>query len=135
MRRLISITATSLLALALSAGVASAGGPPGVGFYVDDHLFRTVGTPAHFSNTGAPDESFDIIYALGGELLNVAEAKPGDRDYNGGRWMVLAVSWNIDPVQLTSAEQVLHYADEGWLTIGSEPVDQFECPVIPLKGG
>ena len=40
-----------------------------------------------------PGHSFDRIYVLGDGLLNVAEAKPGDRDYNGGRWMVLPVTW------------------------------------------
>jgi hypothetical protein len=112
-----------------------AGGPPGVGFYVDDALYRTVGTPTDFSNTGAPASSFDRIYALGDGLMNVAEAKPGDRDFNGGRWMVLPVTWNVAPVQLTSAEQVEAYADAGWLSIASAPVKLFECPVIPLKGG
>lgn len=134
MRKLVSIASTTLLALALSAGAVSAGGPPSVGFYVDGALFRTVGTPTDFSNTGAPAHSFDIIYALGGDLLNVAESKPGDRDYNGGRWMVLPVTWNVMPVQLTSAEQVQAYAAAGMLDIASEPVKLFECPVIPLPG-
>jgi hypothetical protein len=134
MRRLSSIGATSLLALALSAGAVAAGGPPGIGFYVDGGLYRTVGTPTDFSGTGAPADSYDVIYALGGELLNVAEAKPGDGDYNGGRWIVLPVSWNVTPVQLTSAEQVEAYDAAGMLDIGSQPLAQFECPVIPLPG-
>ena len=67
--------------------------------------------------------------------MNVAEAKPGDRDFNGGRWMVLPVTWNVAPVQLTSAEQVEAYAEAGWLSIASIPAKLFECPVIPLKGG
>ena len=61
-------------------------------------------------------------------------AKPGDRDFNGGRWMVLPITWHGDPVQLTSAEQVEAYADAGWLSIGSTPLRMFECPVIPLRG-
>jgi hypothetical protein len=32
--------------------------------------------------------SFDIIYEFSGAQLNVANAAPGDTDYNGGRWMV-----------------------------------------------
>ena len=134
MRKFVSIASASLLALALSAGAVAAGGPPGIGFYVDGDLYRTVGTPTDFSKTGAPAHSFDVIYALGGGLLNVAEAKPGDRDYNGGRWTVLPVSWNVAPVQLTSAEQVEAYAAAGMLDIASEPVKWFECPVIPLPG-
>jgi hypothetical protein len=71
---------------------------------------------------------------LGDGLANVAEAKPGDRDFNGGRWMVLPVTWHTAPVQLTSAEQVEAYADQGWLTIAGTPVREFECPVIPVGG-
>jgi hypothetical protein len=133
-RKLISVALASLLGLALSAGGVTAGGPPAVGFYVDGALFRTVGTPTDFSRTGAPAHSFDIIYALGGDLLNVAEAKPGDRDYSGGRWKVLPVTWHVAPVQLTSAEQVLAYAAAGLLDIASEPAVLFECPVIKLPG-
>ncbi len=63
----------------------------------------------------------------------MAEAKPGDRDFNGGRWMVLPVTWNTAPTQLTSAEQVEAYAAAGMLTIADAPVKQFECPVIPVN--
>ena len=44
--------------------------------------------------------------------------------------MVFAISWNVPPVQLTSDEQVLQYAANGWITISSDPVKLFECPVI-----
>ncbi len=130
MRRLFSVLSGIGLVLTLFAGPASAGGPPSLSFYVDDVRYRTIGTPTDFSGTGAPASSFDWIYALGGELINVAEAKPGDRDYNGGRWMVLPVTWNVAPVQLTNAEQVESYAAQGWITIGSDPVQEFLCPVI-----
>ncbi|HEU4920151.1 MAG TPA: hypothetical protein VFT20_10455 [Candidatus Limnocylindrales bacterium] len=134
MRRIATLLASLGLLLTVAASPAAAGGPPSVGFYVDDALYRTVGTPTDFSGTGAPADSFDRIYALGAGLRNVAEAKPGDRDFNGGRWMVLPITWHVDPVQLTSAEQVEAYADAGWLSIGSTPLRMFECPVIPLRG-
>lgn len=126
------VAATMLLTVAVSS--VAAGGPPSLAFYVDGERYRTVGTPTDFSHTGAPASSFDRIYALGDGLANVAEAKPGDRDFNGGRWMVLPVTWHTAPVQLTSAEQVEAYADAGWLTIAATPVREFECPVIPVGG-
>ena len=134
LRRLIGglVAATMLLTVAVSS--VAAGGPPSLSFYVDGERYRTVGTPTDFSHTGAPASSFDRIYALGDGLANVAEAKPGDRDFNGGRWMVLPVTWHTAPVQLTSAEQVEAYADAGWLTIAANPVLEFECPVIPVGG-
>ncbi|NJD28512.1 MAG: hypothetical protein FIA92_09465 [Chloroflexi bacterium] len=133
-RRLLGVTLATGLLVSAGVGTALAGGPPGVGFYVDDQPYRTVGTPTDFSGTGAPASSFDKIYALGSGLMNVAEAKPGDRDFNGGRWMVLPVTWNVAPMQLTSAEQVEWYAQQGWLTIATTPAKLFECPVIPLGG-
>ncbi|HEV8490219.1 MAG TPA: hypothetical protein VGQ58_10575 [Candidatus Limnocylindrales bacterium] len=134
MRRFASLLAALGLLATLAAAPVSAGGPPGLAFYVDGVQFRTVGTPTDLSGTGAPASSFDRIYALGGTLANVAEAKPGDSDYNGGRWMVLPVTWHTDPVQLTSAEQVLAWEEAGLLTIATSPVKMFVCPVILANG-
>jgi hypothetical protein len=134
MRRLATLLATFGLLLSIAAP-AVAGGPPALSFYVDGARYRTIGTPTDLSGTGAPASSYDRIYALGGNLANVAEAKPGDPDYNGGRWLVLAVTWNIAPVQLTSAEEVEAYGAAGWITIGSEPIQSFVCPVIAVPNG
>ena len=135
-RRLVASVVTAALALSVGASAVAAGGPPSLAFYVDGVRYRTVGTPTDFSGTGAPAASFDRIYVLGSGLVNVGEAKPGDRDFNGGRWMVLPVIWppGVSPVQLTSAEAVEAYADSGMLTIASVPVKLFECPVIPVGG-
>jgi len=130
MRRL-SFLAGTALAVSLIAAPVAAGGPPSVGFYVDGALYRTIGTPTDLSGTGAPRHSFDTIYALGDSLINVAEAKPGDRDYNGGRWMVTAIEWHTTPTQLTSAEAVLAAEAAGDLSIGGV-VKMFVCPVIKI---
>lgn len=136
-RRLAAATSAALLLASLAASAAAAGGPPSLAFYVDGARYRTVGTPTDFAGTGAPAHSFDRIYVLGGDLVNVAESKPGDRDYSGGRWMVLPVTWapGATPTQLTSAEQVEAYATAGMLSIASSAVKLFECPVIPVRGG
>jgi hypothetical protein len=134
MRRLSILAAAAALAVTAGVGSVAAGGPPAVGFYVDGALYRTIGTPTDLSGTGAPRHSFDVIYALGGNLVNVAEAKPGDRDYNGGRWLVTEVIWHTAPVQLTSAEQVLAADAAGDLSIGGV-IRSFECPVIKMPRG
>jgi hypothetical protein len=134
LRRFATGAAAAAMLLSVAATSVAAGGPPSLAFYVDGERYRTVGTPTDFSGTGAPVSSYDRIYALGDGLVNVAESAPGDRDYNGGRWMVLPVTWNVTPVQLTSAEQVEMYAAQGALTIAATPVKQFECPVIPVGG-
>jgi hypothetical protein len=134
-RRILSLLAIVGFLLSIAATPVAAGGPPSLSFYVDGERYRTVGTPTDFIGTGAPDFTYDRLYALGDGLINVAEAKPGDRDFNGGRWAVLPISWSVTPVQLTSAEQVEAYADAGWLTIGDEPVRLFFCSVNRVPPG
>ncbi|HEV8280294.1 MAG TPA: hypothetical protein VGQ02_00420 [Candidatus Limnocylindrales bacterium] len=135
MRRLITTLAGIGLLLSVAAGTVAAGGPPKVGFYVDGTLYRTVGTPTDFTNTGAPASTYDRIYALGAGLRNVAEAKPGDPDFNGGRWAVYPVTWNVTPVQYTSDAQLLAAAAAGDVTIASTPVRLFFCNVAPIPPG
>ena len=134
MKRLLSTLVAIGLLLAVAVGPVSAGlGPPHAGFYSDGTVYRTIGTPTDFSRTGAPASSFETLYQLdepGTGLLDVATAAPGDAGYDGGRWMVFAIAWNVTPVRLTSDEEVLQYAANGWITIGSDPVRLFECPVI-----
>ena len=134
MRRLSALVTGLGLVASLSVGTVAAGGPPALSFYVDGARYRTVGTPTDFTGTGAPDSSFEAIYALGNGLINVAAAAPGEPGFRGGRWMVLPVTWNTTPAQLTSDEQVTWYASNGWITIGTAPVKEFECPVIPVPG-
>jgi hypothetical protein len=131
MRRIIASLAAIILLVSM-ASTAFAGGPPAVGFYVDGQLYRTVGTSTDFSGTGAPDSTYDQIFALGNGLRNVAEAKPGDRDFNGGRWVVMPITWIASPYQLTSAEAVWQAQDGGDLTIGATPVRLFFCSVSPI---
>jgi hypothetical protein len=136
-RRIFAGTSVAVLAASIGASGAFAGGPPGPGFYVDGDLYRTVGTPTDLFGTGAPESTYDIIYALGGDLMNVAESKPGDRDFNGGRWLVLPITWadGVGPVQFTNDGDILAAAEAGDLIIGSTPVKSFVCPVIKVQGG
>ena len=134
MRRLFSILSGLVVALSIVAAPVAAGGPPSLAFYIDDVRYRTVGTPTDFSNTGAPESTYDKIYGLGIGLANVADAKPGDRDFNGGRWAVYPVTWHTTPVQLTNDGQVLAYAANGWITIATTPSKLFFCSVSKVPG-
>ena len=134
MRRLASaIVAAGLVASAFASSVA-AGGPPKLSFYIDDVRYRTVGTPTDFSGTGAPASTYDTIYALGAGLANVADAKPGDTDFNGGRWAVRPITWNTTPVQLTNDTEILAWANQGLLSIG-DPIKYFFCSVNIVPPG
>ena len=134
MRRRIFASLGAATLLTAFASTALAGGPPGPAFYVDGELYRTVGTPTDFSQTGAPAHTFDTVYEFFGVITNVASSAPGDRDYNGGRWMVIGATWNVDPYDLFSEEEVLAAADAGDITLTQEPIKWFECPVIPSRG-
>jgi hypothetical protein len=136
-RRLAGALTGATLLISLASSAVAAGGPPKLAFYIDDVRYRTVGTPTDFSNTGAPASTYDKIYALGSGLANVAESKPGDTDFNGGRWAVYAVTWSagVTPVQLTNDGQVLAYRDAGLLTISADPVKLFFCSVNIVPPG
>jgi hypothetical protein len=132
--------------MVLTAGASSAKGPPEASFYVDGTVYRTVGTPTDFSNTGAPEHSFDTIYQFfGAQDLNVATAAPGDRDYNGGRWMVIGLEFDdYDAAVATydtngsgdfDSDEEVQAALDGGAATSLGVVKQFECPVIKLPRG
>jgi hypothetical protein len=131
-------TATILgIATSASAGV---GGPA---FYVDGLFYRTVGTPTDLTGTGAPARAWDVIYDFAGMQPNVAEAAPGDRDYNGGRWKVHALTFpggygaavavgDLDSDGVLDSADEVHAALAAESAIDAGVVKQFECPAIPL---
>ena len=135
-------TASAVGALALGAGVLPASAEPGGGatvvrdgaFYVDGQTYRTVGTPTALPSR-APAHSFDVLYVFGEGApegqLPVAEAAPGQRGYNGGRWVVMQVEYTGADV-LTSNEQVEDALEHGELVVTDPDAARFVCPVIRL---
>ena len=139
-------TAVTALAVAL-VGVVGASpvsaGVTGPAFYVDGSAYRTVATPNDLSATGGPLHSFDTIYDFGGAQMNVATAAPGDRDYNGGRWMVHALSFpsgyaaalaagDADGDGRIDSDAELHLALAAGAAVDTGVVKSFTCPVIKL---
>jgi hypothetical protein len=129
-------------AIIVFASTVFAGGPPAPNaFWVDGQLYRTVGTPNSLPAEG-PKDGIYTFTGLSGQT-NVAEAKPGDLDYNGGRWQVTVLRFTPlgvsvhDPdgdgtvnFQLTSWEMVEEHIGLGHLEfVGLGP--SFVCPVIP----
>jgi hypothetical protein len=148
MRRVLLLGLVLGLMASASAFGAGSGGATGPAFYVDGELYRTVNTPTDLSKTKAPAHSFDTIYALAGQAFNVATAAPGDRDYNGGRWMVHAIAYNTSWAATVAAhdangsgdldsdaEVQAALADPGaGGATDAGVVKQFVCPVIELHG-
>jgi len=141
--RVVKVAVLTLSASVLVTGPALAAGVTGPAFYVDGKLFRTVGTPTDLTGTGAPDESYQVIYAFGGIQANVATAAPGDPGYRGGRWIVRALeitnyagALTDDAVDLNgndvidSDEELMAGMGAYW-SAGAE-LTRFECPVIPV---
>jgi len=141
--RVVGAVVAGVAGLALGLASPASAGVGGPAFYVDGEFYRTVGTPTDLSRTGAPAHAWDVIYDFGGVQANVAEAAPGDTDYNGGRWQVHALTFpsgyaaavasgdlDGDGV-LDSAEEVQAALAAGTAVDGGV-VRQFECPAIPL---
>lgn len=99
--------------------------------WVDGELFNGVVTPATFDPESVP---FDQLYAGGngfkdGALL-ISESKPGDQDYNGGRWHLNVLKENVDPDKYMTADSVEDLDLDDF-----ESTDMyFECPLLPSRG-
>ena len=97
--------------------------------WVDGVLFNGVVTPATFSPESTP---FDELYTGGNGFLDgvplISESKPGDQDYNGGRWHLNVLKDDVDPDKYAGASSVeeLDAAD-------FDSTDMyFECPLLPV---
>lgn len=143
--RPVALATAGAAALALGVASAASAGVSGPAFYVDGEFYRTVGTPTDLSHTGAPAHSWDVIYDFGGAQANVAEAAPGDTDYNGGRWMVHALSFpsgydaavaagDLDNDGVLDSDVEVQAAIADGKAVDDGVVKQFECPAIPLPG-
>jgi hypothetical protein len=146
-KRILSSVAALGLAVggaAILAGPASAAGVSGPAFYVDHVLYRTVATPTDLSGTGAPDHSFDAIYAFA-DQRSVADSAPGYPGFNGGRWQVHAVAVDDYASALAAGDLdgngVLDALDEVQAAIASGHawdtgvVKEFVCTVNKVPAG
>jgi hypothetical protein len=156
MLRKISLLMLLVLVFGLMiVGPASANpGQPNFGpaIYGDGEVWGTKGAAA----LPAPNEhnlqSFDKLFVVTNSnnpagQLPVAEAAPGNPNFNGGRWFTHTVEWTqagfdahgTVPVLKSYADVMVHY-NLGHLeiTAGSPggpgaPPDYFECPMLPVK--
>lgn len=116
---------------------AFADGPNfGEAIFADDETWGTKGT----ADLPAPNENnrqaFDGLFKFpGGEIegqLPVAEAAPGNPNYNGGRWIEYNVTWIGTPELVTSYAQLHALLEAGDVTI-TETGAYFQCPLLPVK--
>lgn len=136
---------TGALASALALGVTATGSAAadasnnpefGGRIYADDRTFATKGVtdlPPPTNNENSFDELYVFQGATAADQLPVAEAAPGEQDYNGGRWSVTVVEWTTTPTLLTSDDAVHAAEMAGHLDVVAEGVRYFECPLVALK--
>ena len=77
-------------------------------------------------------QSYDKLFDDGGSTVPVAEAAPGNPEYNGGRWSVYSITWNVAPYQLYSYQEVMDAEAAGDITTTKLDV-YFQCPLLPVK--
>ncbi len=115
--------------------------------YGDGVAWGTKGVTKLPPPTDDNEQSFDpLVFIIDGNAppvqLPVAEAAPGNPDYNGGRW----VSKTIDISDLDSMRTIRDYEDFSTAEVNNfqdgaptddngEPFrpDYFECPLLPVK--
>ena len=134
--RLLTVVALafSMLAVVAAPALAQGGGPrPRPQTWVDGELFNGVVTPATFDPASDP---FDELYTMPGSLgfydgvPLISESKPGDQDYNGGRWHLNVLKAGVDPSIYAAAMGV------GDLDLDDfeSTSNYFECPLLPMRG-
>jgi hypothetical protein len=149
LERIAAAGGTTLLALALAScteaaapqpdAVASfastAGGRPPFVFpagccYYQGRIVRTVVPPASTPQEGL-DDFFGFPSAVAVGQKAIVAVAPGASGYHGGHWKFYAVTWNVSPYLLTSAEGVATAAASGDVTVTRVADNDFKCPIQP----
>ncbi len=109
--------------------------------YADGSLWATKGVAELPAPNGNNAHSFDKLFVVTNGVsvqMPVAEAAPGNPDFNGGRWVTYTATWVGEPYLLTSYAQIQAAVSAGELqvTMGSPPGGPpayFECPLVRLE--
>ncbi|KAG9307442.1 hypothetical protein G9A89_017272 [Geosiphon pyriformis] len=123
-------------------------------FWFNAVKYETISLPTDFTDTGAPDSTFNRIFVIKKQLscdpdpthLNVIDSAPGERGFNGGRWKVYIVDFGTscesftyavanyarNGVDFEFAEDLLNAIDSGFASLG-QLLKTFECPVKRLN--
>ena len=126
---------------ALISFLRGGGGPnPRPQTWVDGERFDGVVTNTAFDPASGP---FDELYTLGmgrgffrdGVPL-ISESKPGDQDYNGGRWHLNVLKASVNPAKYANANGVEDLMGVEGLDLDDfDSTDTyFECPLLPKRG-
>jgi hypothetical protein len=122
----------ALLVVAAGLNSSEAQGPLGrPQIWADCELFVSVATPAAFDPANGP---FDELYGGGSGFKDgvplISESKPGDQDYNGGRWHLNVLKAGVPPDKYANACSVEDLDLNDFESTGN----YFECPLLPRRG-
>ncbi len=120
--------------LGLPVGSSANGGPnlsrPQT--WAECELFDGVVTPASFNPAS---DHVDELYASDDGFKQgvslISEAKPGDRDYNGGRWHLNMLKPGVSAGKYANACNV----EDLDLSDFESTEEYFECPLLPKRNG
>ena len=97
----------------------------------DCELFGSVVTNAVFDPANG---NFDELYAGGNGFKDgvglISDAKPGDQDFNGGRWHMNVLKEGADPDKYMDACNVEDLDPDDF----ESTANYFECPMLPRRG-
>ena len=120
-----------LAALPSDDGAINSRARPRPQSWADCEQFAGVVTNATFDPANG---NFDELYAGGNGFLDgvgiMSESKPGDQDYNGGRWHLNMLKEGVDANKYLGVCSVedLDLADF------ESTSNYFECPLLPRRG-
>lgn len=149
LKKITSIMFVFILYLLISIPASADKGKPDFSpaVYGDGKVWGTKRT----TDLPAPNQhnrhSFDNIYVFTNSntpmgQLPVAEAAPGNPNYNGGRWIVFIVEWTEQGFEdhggtvplITSHDEILLHEGLGHLIVTEIiPPEPFQCPLLPVK--
>lgn len=123
--------ATTATAAAAPDVVQALGAQRGGKIWADCRLFGTVGTPAHFKPGKGPfDELYNVQPAgttFKAGVTAISESRPGDQDFNGGRWHVNVLKAGVPLDKYLNACSVEDLDLNDFMGTGT----YFECPLLP----
>jgi hypothetical protein len=138
LRKISFIVMVLALGLIMAIPAFAAPGKPdfSTGLYADGETWGTKGTTDLPGPNGKNDQSFDKLFVFtNGAMgqLPVAEAAPGNPDYNGGRWARYDAAWvGGTPEVLKSYDEVMDHVENGDIILVDAEV-YFQCPLLPVK--
>ncbi len=115
----------------VTSGTHAEGPNPRPTTWGDCELFDGVVTNTSFRPSS---DNFDELYAGGNGFKDgaplISESKPGDSDYNGGRWHMNVLKPGVNPTKYANACRV----EDLDLSDFQSTDNYFECPLLPRRG-